>query len=354
MNEQPINQFSLWPEMASNFAWPVDLLYIFLIVVSVIFTVGIAAALLYFGIKYRRKSDDDVPAEVHGNNTLEIVWSVIPLLLTMIMFFWGAHLYFKMSQVPSDAMEILVTGKQWRWKLQHPNGKREINNLHLPLGQPIRCTMTSEDVIHSFFIPAFRVKQDVLPGRYTQLWFTPTKEGVYHLFCAEYCGTEHSRMGGSVTVMSPSEYEIWLEGGTGASLSPVEAGAQLFTSLGCVTCHDGRANAQGPQLAGVFGTLQPLTSGEKILADENYVRESILNPKAKVVEGFAAVMPIYKGMVTDSQITSLIAYLKSIGGEQDAGGGENQKQAPKDDSAKAEDLLQDESLRADTTQGIMQ
>ena len=315
MNELPKNEFSLFPEAASSFASEIDLLYVFLVAVSVFFTVGIAVALVYFGVKYRRRSDDEVPKEIHGSNALEIIWSVIPLLLVMVMFFWGAHLYLKMRQVPADAMEILVTGKQWMWKLQHPNGKREINNLHVPVGQPIKCTMTSEDVIHSFFIPAFRVKQDAVPGKYTQLWFTPTKEGVYHLLCAEYCGTEHSRMGGKVYVMSPSDYEGWLEGEAGASLSPVDAGAELFAGLGCAACHDGRPNAQGPNLAGVFGALQPLTTGEEILADENYVRESILNPQARVVAGYAPVMPSYRGMVTDSRITSLIAYLKSIGGD---------------------------------------
>ena len=224
--------------------------------------------------------------------------------------------------------------------MQHPNGKREINDLHVPLGQPIRCTMTSEDVIHSFYIPEFRVKQDVLPGRYTSLWFTPTKVGTYHLFCAEFCGTEHSRMGGRVYVMTPSEYEAWLEGGADASLSPVEAGEQLFGSLGCVTCHHDGKNSQGPDLDGVFGTMQALETGEEVLADENYVRDSILNPQGQIVAGYPRVMPSFKGMVTDMQITHLIAYLKSIGGAEEEKSGDDEEEPESPDSASLSDASQ--------------
>lgn len=336
-----MNEFDLFPDAASSFAGDVDLLYWFLTIVSVIFTVGIAVALLYLGIRYRRKSEDEpAPEEIHGSNLLEIVWSVIPLILAFVMFFWGAHLFLKMRTAPADAMEILVTGKQWMWKLQHPNGKREINNLHVPLGQPIKCTMTSEDVIHSLYFPEFRVKQDVLPGRYTQLWFTPTKIGTYHLFCAEFCGTEHSRMGGKVYVMTPSDYEIWLEGGADASLSPVEAGEQLFTSLGCVTCHHDGKNSQGPHLAGVFGSMQPLDSGEEILADENYIKDSLINPQGRIVRGYPKVMPSFKGMITDAQITQIIAYLKSISGteEEDSATDEETPESP--ESALLNDALE--------------
>lgn len=303
----------LWPEQASTFAGPVDLLYIALCLVSLFFTVAIAGAVLFLAIRYRRRSEDEIPEEIHGNNTLEIVWSVIPLVLLLVVFVWGAGLFFRMQRPPSDAMEILVTGKQWMWKIQHPNGQREINNLHVPAGQPIVLTMTSEDVIHSFFVPAFRTKQDVVPGKYTQSWFTPTKEGTYRLFCAEYCGTEHSRMGGFVHVMSPADYEAWLSGGVSTE-SPSAAGERLFASLGCVTCHAGGATAQGPALAGVFGTLQPLANGMEVMADENYIRESILYPQEKLVQGYGAIMPTYNGMVSEMQLSQLIAYVKSIGG----------------------------------------
>lgn len=336
-----MNEFELFPEAASSIAPEIDLLYWFLVIVSVLITLGIGLALLYLGIRYRRKREDEPPPEeIHGSNLLEITWSVIPLILALVMFFWGAHVFFKMRMVPADAMEILVTGKQWMWKMQHPNGKREINDLHVPLGQPIRCTMTSEDVIHSFYIPEFRVKQDVLPGRYTSLWFTPTKVGTYHLFCAEFCGTEHSRMGGRVYVMTPSEYEAWLEGGADASLSPVEAGEQLFGSLGCVTCHHDGKNSQGPDLAGVFGTMQALETGEEVLADENYVRDSILNPQGQIVAGYPRVMPSFKGMVTDMQITHLIAYLKSIGGAEEEKSGDDEEEPESPDSASLSDASQ--------------
>ena len=309
-------QVPFFPEAASEIAPKVDQLYYFLTAVSVFFTVLIAIAILVFAVKYRRRSDDETPEEIHGNNTLEVIWTVIPLGIAMVMFYWGAKVYIEMRIPPTDAMEFLVTGKQWMWKIQHPTGQREINSLHIPLGQPVKLTMTSEDVIHSFFVPAFRTKQDVVPGKYTQTWFTATKLGKYHLFCAEYCGTEHSRMVGSVFVVSPAEYEKWLSGGVGAE-SPVDAGEKLFASLGCVTCHGGTATAQGPSMAGVFGSEQEINNGTIVVADEEYIRESILDPRAKIVKGYKGVMPTYKGLVSDSQLMQLIAYIKSIGNTAD-------------------------------------
>jgi cytochrome c oxidase subunit 2 len=312
-------QVPLFPEAASAIAPEVDLLYLFLIGVSVFFSVGIAVAIVWFCIKYRRRSEDEIPPHIHGNNLLEITWSVIPLLIALVMFFWGARVYFEMRSPPADAMEILVTGKQWMWKLQHPNGKREINELHLPVDQAIKITMTSEDVIHSFFIPAFRVKQDAVPGKYTQMWFTPTKIGTYHLFCAEYCGTEHSRMAGSIHVMSPSDYEAWLGGRIGGAvaggevMTPAKQGEALFGSLGCVACHNAQSNAQGPNLVGVFGTEQTLQDDTTVMADENYIRESILTPQAKLLKGFLPIMPTYQGMVTEPQLLQILAYIKSLG-----------------------------------------
>ncbi len=314
-------QIPMFPEAASEIAPQVDLLYFFMIAVSLFFMAAIAIAIIWFCIRYRRRSDDEVPPHIHGSNMLEITWSVIPLLISMVMFFWGAKLFFVMRTPPADAMEVLVTGKQWMWKLQHPNGKREINELHVPIDQAVKLTMTSEDVIHSFYVPAFRVKQDAVPGKYTQLWFRPTKLGKYHLFCAEYCGTEHSRMGGWVHVMTPSDYEAWLGGqvgGTAASggsqdNSPAAQGEALFTSLGCVACHAAGSGAQGPNLVGVFGTEQPLQDDTSVLADEDYIRESILMPQAKLVKGYLPIMPTYKGMVTEPQLMQLLAYVKSLG-----------------------------------------
>jgi cytochrome c oxidase subunit II len=318
MNEKSV--FSLLPEQASTFAGKVDALYMFLVVVSVVFTVLTAVLVIFFAIKYRRRSEDDQPEPPHADNRMEIICSAILLVLVLVMFGWGASLYFKGSQPPPNAMEILVTGKQWMWKIQHPQGKREINELHVPVGQPVRMTMTSEDVIHSFYIPAFRVKADVVPGRYTSLWFEPTKLGKYHLFCAEYCGTQHSRMGGWVYVVSQADYERWLRGAAGgAPLSPVDAGAKLFTNLGCVTCHAGGPGARGPLLTGVFGAPVKLADGSEVVANEDYLRESILNSQAKVVAGFQPIMPLFKGLVSEEQLMQLIAYIKSLAPSPPAG-----------------------------------
>lgn len=309
------------PEQASSLAGGMDSLYFFLIGLSIFFLVLIGGLTTYFLIRYRRRSDTDRPAELHGNVVLELVWSIIPLMLTMVLFFWGAWLFYQNFRSPPDSMEILVTGKQWMWKLQHPSGKSEINNLHVPMGQPIKLTMTSEDVIHSMYIPAFRVKADVLPGRYTSVWFKPIKLGQYHLFCAEYCGTEHSVMGGWVTVVTPSEYERWASGEAGQSLtqSPIQAGQQLFTELGCMTCHQPDSTALGPNLTGLFGHEVKLADGTTVIADEDYIRESILYPQAKTVAGFQPIMPTFRGLVNETQLIQIIAYIKSLGGQEGSG-----------------------------------
>jgi cytochrome c oxidase subunit 2 len=237
----------------------------------------------------------------------------------MIMFAWGASLYFRFSTAPSHALSLYVVGKQWMWKIQHPEGRREINELHVPVGQPVKLTMTSEDVIHSFFVPAFRMKMDVVPGRYTTTWFEATKAGEYHLFCTEYCGTEHSRMIGRVVVMEPVEYEQWLSGGNGAARAPGEApevaGARLFQEQRCMTCHGGPIGGMvlGPPLAGLFGTPVKLRNGETVIADESYIRESILNPTAKLVAGYQPLMPTYQGQISEEGVLQLIAYIRSLG-----------------------------------------
>lgn len=310
---------AFFPQQASDFASDLDMLYFFLVGVSVFFAVAIAAAIIILALRYHRKKDLDKGADVHGNNLLEITWSVVPLVIAMVMFFWAANLYFDYSKPPEDAMEILVTGKQWMWKIQHPNGKRELNSLHVPVGRPIKLTMTSEDVIHSFYIPAFRTKSDVVPGRYTKTWFTPTKEGRYHLFCAEYCGTEHSQMVGYVEVMDPAAYEGWLTDGE-LTASPVEAGAKLFAQLGCASCHNGENNAQGPHIVEVYGRERTFTDGSVEVADQDYLRNSILNPQQQIVKGYPPIMPTFKGMVSETQLMQLIAYIKSVAeAEQPAG-----------------------------------
>ena len=304
--------FQLLPEQATEYAKQVDLLYLFIYGVSVFFVLLFVGLIVHFTLKYRRKSEDERPVPPHEHYTLELVGGAFLLVLLMIMFFWGAKLFFVAQRPPADAMEILVTGKQWMWKLQHPSGKKEINTLHIPVGKAVKLSMTSEDVIHSFFIPAFRVKNDVLPGRYTQLWFKPKKEGTYHLFCTEYCGTEHSRMIGTVRVISEDAYHRWTNDLGEEGETPVQAGERLFAELGCIACHRADSGALGPNLDGVFGHEVTLADGQTVIADENYLRESILNPHEKIVAGFAPIMPTFQGVITEEQLGHIITYIKSL------------------------------------------
>ena len=303
--------FPLFPEQASAMAARVDALFFFLIAVTVLFVALIFFLIVVFAVKYRRRSEDERPRPIEGNFWLEILWSAIPLGLTMVMFVWGAIIYFDIYNPPNDALEIGVVGRQWMWKAQHAEGQSEINELHVPVGQAVKLIMTSEDVIHDVFLPAFRVKQDVLPGRYTTLWFQPTKAGVYPLYCAEYCGTQHSGMVGRVVVLEPAEFEKWLGGGA-TGMSMVDLGASLFQRFGCNTCHRGGGTSQGPSLAGLFGKTVQLEGGKTVTANEDYLRESILEPRAKVVAGYQPIMPTFKGLVSEEGILQLIAYIKSI------------------------------------------
>lgn len=304
--------FPLYPDQASTIAQPVDLVYFFLIAVSAFFALLISVLVVVFATKYRKSRVGATSTHIEGSTKLEVLWTVIPLGLTMVMFAWGTVLFFDQARMPKDAMEFTVTGKQWMWKAQHPTGQREINDLHVPIGKPITVTMTSEDVIHSYFIPAFRTKQDVVPGRYSQLWFEATKLGTFDIFCAEYCGTKHSQMTGKVTVLSQEDYELWLSGGV-ANETPVQAGERLFTSMRCITCHNDTPTARGPNLAGQFGKEVELAGGGKVLFDHEYTRESILQPNAKIVQGFQPLMPTYQGQLKEEDILSLIAYLKTFG-----------------------------------------
>ena len=250
----------LFPEEASTIAGRVDALYFFLIAVTVFFSVLIAGLIVYFAVKYRRRSPEAVGEAVHGALALEITWTVIPFAIVAVVFVWGASVYFAIARPPDETLNIYVVGKQWMWKFQHLDGQREINELHVPVGRAVKLIMTSEDVIHDFFIPAFRVKQDVLPGRYTTEWFQATKPGRYHLFCAEYCGTRHSGMTGEVIVMEPAEYQAWLSGGVPEG-SLADAGQKLFTDLACNTCHRPDAQGRGPVLTGLFGKTVQLQGG---------------------------------------------------------------------------------------------
>lgn len=311
-------QFNSWvplfPEQASTFAWQVDLLYFYLIAVSAFFTVGIAIAIMYFAIRYREKEKYATPEAIHGSMVLETTWSIIPFIISMTIFLGGALVFYNQYTPPKDAMEIYVVGKQWMWKVQHGTGQREINDLHVPVGRKIKLTMTTEDVIHSFFVPAFRTKVDAVPGRYTYIWFEATKPGKYHLFCAEYCGLNHSGMGGYVYVMEQRDFDNWLSGNVSGQ-TPVEAGRDLFENkLGCASCHAGGPTQRGAKLEGIYGHDVKLVGGQTVTADDAYIRNSILNPSSQIVEGFQPIMPTFKGQVTEEQLVSLVAYIKSLSG----------------------------------------
>ena len=303
------DNFPLWPERASTAAGNVDALYIFLIIVSGLMTLLIFTAVLYFAARYRRQ-EGVLAEQIEGSTPLELTWSIIPLFVFLAIFAWGAVVFFKGRTPPRDSTEVYVVAKQWMWKLEHAEGQREINELHVPVGRDVKLIMTSQDVIHSFYVPAFRMKQDVLPGRYTVAWFRATKPGTYHLFCAEYCGTTHSGMIGSIVVMPPAQFEAWMSGGTSGPLSAT--GEKVFAELGCVTCHRSDTQGRGPSLQGVFGKPVLLQDGRTVTADENYVRESILDPGAKIVNGFKPVMPTFQGLVSEEQLNALVAYVKSL------------------------------------------
>ena len=304
--------FPFFPEQASAQAAQVDGIYFFMLAVTAFFSLLIAGLVVLFAIKYRRRHKDEIGADIHGSLALELLWTIIPFCITMVMFAWGVKVFYEMYRPPAGAMEIYVVGKQWMWKVQHMDGLREINELHVPVGRPVKLILASEDVLHSFYIPAFRVKADVIPGRYNHLWFTATKPGRYHLFCAEYCGTTHSGMIGWVQAMEPTEFQTWLGGGN-ASDTPAAAGAKLFDDLVCSSCHRDDALARAPQLKGLFGKTVQLQNGATAVADESYIRESIVNPQAKVVAGFQPIMPTFQGLVTEEQLLQLIAYVRSLG-----------------------------------------
>jgi cytochrome c oxidase subunit II len=302
--------FPLFPEQASTMAGRVDALYIALLVLAAFFSVLIACLVVGFTIKFRRRSPGEIGTPVHGNFALEAVWTGVPLVIVTVVFLWGAEIFFSMARVPPQAMEIYVVGKRWMWKAQHLSGQREINELHVPVGVPVKLTLTSEDVIHSFYVPAFRIKKDAVPGRYATMWFQATKPGRYHLFCAEYCGTKHSGMIGWVTVMEPAAFQTWLTGGGSGSLAA--EGQKIFQSLGCVTCHRADAQGRGPRLEGLFGRTVTLASGGEVVADADYLRESIVTPAAKVVAGYQPVMPTYQGLVSEEGLMQLMAYIQSL------------------------------------------
>ena len=301
----------LFPVAASTEAGKIDALYWFITIVSIVMTVLIFLAVIIFAWKYNRRVHAHA-TQIEGSTKLELTWSILPFLIMLIMFAWGAQLFFAAQQPPKDAMEIFVTGKQWMWKIQYPTGGREINSLHVPVNQPVKLTMASEDVIHSFSIPAFRVRHDVIPGHYDSLWFTATKPGRYRLYCTEYCGNQHANMTGWVEVMDQRAYANWQSGG-GTQGTLAEQGQQLFQQFGCSTCHLLDQQGRCPNLRGLYNKPVQLQDGRTVLADDAYIRESILDPNAKIVASFEPnVMPNFKGQITEENVIQLIAFVKSL------------------------------------------
>ncbi|MBM3493366.1 MAG: cytochrome c oxidase subunit II [Armatimonadetes bacterium] len=320
----------LLPEQASSFAVEVDAIYFVLWALTILFSFVVMAAIGFLAFRYRRGARVDRSRPVHSDLRIELIWSIVPLVIGLVVFAWSAHLYARTRIPPADSMEIYVIGKQWMWQMQHANGVRENAELHIPVRRNIKLTMISQDVIHSFYVPAFRVKHDVLPGAYTELWFKPTRVGRYRLYCSQYCGTQHSQMDGWVTVMEPDDFEKWLAEG-GSEIAPsaglVEAGRKLFDQMACGSCHGNTARTgavppeqRGGSLNGLYGSMVRLKGGRQVKADEAYLRESILRPNEKIVDGYWPIMPSYEGQLTEEQVIQLIAYMKTLG-KADAGRG---------------------------------
>jgi len=304
--------FPLFPEQGSAIAWRVDAVFFFELAICTAVTIMICFLILYYATKYRRGSRADRSNVVTDNHLIEVIWVGVPLAISMVMFAVAAVVYFQMYRVPEDASEVYALGRQWMWQIEHPGGKREINELHVPLGQAVKVVLSSQDVIHSFYVPAFRVKQDAVPGRYTSMWFRPDRVGKFHLYCAEYCGTDHSRMIGWIHVMEPADYQQWLESG-GPTEPMATTGAQLFKSYGCSGCHSPSSTVRAPLLDGVFGHPVPLEGGTVVTADERYIRDSILLPMSEVAAGYKPVMPTFQGRIKEDELLKIIAYIKSLG-----------------------------------------
>lgn len=301
------------PESASTAAREIDFGWNAVLAVSIFFFVLVMGAMIYFVIRYRRRGDE-IPSAPHESRKVEFIWTIIPIGIVTVLFFIGFRGYIDAMVAPADALEISVTAERWMWTFTYPEGQTSVNELHLPKDRPIKLVMSSKDVIHSFWIPEFRLKRDVLPGRYTTLWFEATRNGDWHVLCSEYCGTGHSAMLATVVVEEDSKFDKWLEeSGGDKNAPPLERGQRLFTKMACNTCHstDGAAKT-GPSLKGIFEHEVKLASGDTVKADENYLRESMTNPSAKVVQGYQPVMPVFKGLLDQSQMDALITYIKSL------------------------------------------
>jgi cytochrome c oxidase subunit II len=310
-----VNEQLRWlPAVASSSASRYDVLFGFFVLLTAFVALALFVLIVYFSIRYRAGSNADRTAPPSNNRVLELSWTGTPLLIFIGVFVWAAYDYAQLYETPSDAMPVYVVAKQWMWKLQHTNGRREIDELHVPLGRPVRLVMTSQDVIHSFFVPAFRVKQDVVPGRYTSLWFTPTQLGEFRLFCAEYCGTDHAGMEGRIVVMQPAEFSRWLSAQAATSELAAQ-GYALFRQHGCSGCHNAQSSIHAPDLTGLIGRRVHLQDGRELVADDEYVRDSVLLPRKDVVAGFEPIMPSFAGQWSEEDIRALIEYIRSTAAE---------------------------------------
>jgi cytochrome c oxidase subunit 2 len=300
----------IYPPQASSISGEVDALALLMFLASLLIALGIFLAIVIFCVKYRRHAGNEIGQPDRHTTAVEITWTFVPLALCMIPFVWGAHIYLEQAQPPADAIDVYLVAKQWMWKTEQPGGQEEINALHVPTGRAVKLTMTSQDVIHSFSVPAFRVKADVLPGRYTTVWFTATQPGEYRLYCTQYCGTDHAAMTGQVVAMMPGDYADWLNTSVAAFQSPAAQGRKVFQQYGCVDCHE--AN-RAPSLQGLYGQPVLLSDGSTVIADDNYIRQKLVTPAATIPAGFAPIMPSFAGRLSEEQMLSLIVYIKSIG-----------------------------------------
>jgi cytochrome c oxidase subunit 2 len=308
-----IERLPLFPESASSVSGEVNAFFISMLILCTAVALGIACFLIYCAIRYHRHAENELGSQKRYNIPIEVAWTVVPFVLFLGMFGWGAKMYFDIERPPNNAIGMYVVAKQWMWKIQHPEGQREINELHIPAGQAVKLTMTSEDVIHSFFVPAFRTKQDVLPGRYTTIWFAATKPGRYHLFCSQYCGTNHSGMVGWIYVMNQTDYQRWLTQGA-AEGSLASTGEKYFHQFGCANCHHFGNQGRCPDLRDLYMRPVQLTNGQTILADDSYIREKLHDPNAQIPLGFAPnVMPNFTDVVSEEQVVALISYIKALG-----------------------------------------
>ncbi len=305
-----LSNFPLFPPEASKIAPQMDALYFFMVLVSLVGLTLVILLVVSFSLLYNKERHPKA-VQIEGSTLLEATWTIIPLGLFLIMFVWGALIYFRVYTPPANAMNIYVVGKQWMWKVEHPGGQHEIDALHIPVNRPVQLTLISQDVFHSFSVPAFRVKREAIPGRYTTVWFEATETGTFHLFCTQYCGTNHSQMIGDVIVMTPDDYQKWLAGSTSGD-SLAQNGERLFASLSCNACHNTSAEARGPNLVNVYGSNLALANGQTVTVDAAYLRQAILNPSEHVTEGYTPIMPTYQGQISEEGVIALVEYIKNL------------------------------------------